>query len=180
MDALEAEKALFEKALAFVLIWEGGFVDNPHDHGGATNKGITQATYDAWRHKIGQPQRTVKEIHDDEARNIYMQQYWAPLKKDMNFPENSAMKMSDYMWIAAFDMAVNSGVYTAELYVRRSMANLLIFLAMRLWFYKQIVVHNPHQIEFLSGWTHRLQGLCNLVGVHWNDVLAREDKLTMP
>lgn len=39
----------FEPALAFVLRWEGGFVDNPADPGGRTNKGITQKVYDAWR-----------------------------------------------------------------------------------------------------------------------------------
>ena len=44
---------LFKKALAFVLKWEGGYVNNPYDKGGATNKGITQNTYNAWLKSCG-------------------------------------------------------------------------------------------------------------------------------
>ena len=40
---------MFERALTFVLRWEGGYVDHPADPGGATNYGVTQRTYDAWR-----------------------------------------------------------------------------------------------------------------------------------
>ena len=38
----------YNDALAFVLRWEGGFVDDPHDHGGRTMKGVTQNVYNAW------------------------------------------------------------------------------------------------------------------------------------
>ena len=39
----------FRAALPFVLRWEGGFVHHPDDPGGATNQGVTQRVYDAWR-----------------------------------------------------------------------------------------------------------------------------------
>ena len=39
---------LFETALLFVLKWEGGYVNNKYDKGGATNYGITQNTYNNW------------------------------------------------------------------------------------------------------------------------------------
>ena len=29
----------------FILRWEGGFVNDPNDSGGATNKGVTIATF---------------------------------------------------------------------------------------------------------------------------------------
>jgi lysozyme family protein len=39
----------FVESLPCVLPWEGGFVNNPNDPGGATNKGATQAVYNSWR-----------------------------------------------------------------------------------------------------------------------------------
>jgi lysozyme family protein len=39
----------FERALAAVLVHEGGYVNHPKDPGGATNKGVTQRVYDDYR-----------------------------------------------------------------------------------------------------------------------------------
>jgi hypothetical protein len=38
----------FDTCLAFTLKEEGGYSDNPADPGGATNMGITLATYRQW------------------------------------------------------------------------------------------------------------------------------------
>ena len=62
---------LFKKALKFVLKWEGGYVNNPNDKGGATNKGITQYTYNNWLKTHGLQPRNVKFITDDEVEQIY-------------------------------------------------------------------------------------------------------------
>ncbi len=37
--------ASVDKLLPFILRWEGGFVNDPADLGGATNKGVTIATW---------------------------------------------------------------------------------------------------------------------------------------
>ena len=34
-----------QKLVPFILSWEGGYVNDPDDVGGATNKGITIATW---------------------------------------------------------------------------------------------------------------------------------------
>ena len=54
----------YDDALAFVLRWEGGFVNDPNDHGGRTNKGVTQRVYDAWRASQGQLAADVAKISD--------------------------------------------------------------------------------------------------------------------
>lgn len=43
--------AKYSAALRQILKFEGGYVDDPVDPGGATNFGITQRTYDSWRRR---------------------------------------------------------------------------------------------------------------------------------
>lgn len=92
--------ASFPAALALVLKSEGGFTDNPADPGGATDDGITQATYDAYRTVQGLPLQSVRLITLDEAGAIYRHEFWDVLKDDA-LPAGV-----DY---AMFDFAVNSG-----------------------------------------------------------------------
>lgn len=93
-------RANFDDALKEVLKHEGGYVNHPKDPGGATNKGITQKTYDAWRKKQKLPTRSVREIERDEVEEIYRHQYWDKVRGD-DLPSGV-----DY---AVFDFAVNSG-----------------------------------------------------------------------
>lgn len=90
----------YERALGLVLQHEGGWSNNPADPGGATMKGVTQAVYDDYRHSIGAPARTVREIEDAELHAIYRSGYWDRIKGD-DLPAGV-----DY---ATFDAAVNSG-----------------------------------------------------------------------
>ena len=46
---------------------EGGYVNHKSDRGGATNKGITQATYSQWRGNHGMAWQDVGRLTTDEA-----------------------------------------------------------------------------------------------------------------
>jgi lysozyme family protein len=102
----------FERALALVLKSEGGFVHNPKDPGGATNCGITQRVYDAWRQREGVRPRPVATIATAEVRAIYRAQYWDACRCDELPPG------IDY---AAFDAAVNSGTVQAVKWLQRAL-----------------------------------------------------------
>ena len=93
----------FDSALSFVLAKEGGFVNDPADPGGATNKGVTQLTYDGYRAKNRLPKRDVRQIQNTEVRDIY-RSIWDSLKCDL-LPAKTAEVL--------FDFAVNSGVSRA-------------------------------------------------------------------
>src|SRR5690554_3243462 len=101
----------FEPALALVLAHEGGYVDHPDDPGGATNKGITQRVYDAWRTSRGRHPRSVAAIRDEEVRAIYREQYWDAVRGD-DLPAGI-----DY---CTFDAAVNSGPAQAARWLQRA------------------------------------------------------------
>ena len=60
-------KSNFERALAVVLRFEGGWSNHPRDPGGATMKGVTQKVYDRWRSKRGEPTQSVRTITEVEA-----------------------------------------------------------------------------------------------------------------
>lgn len=89
-----------EAALKHVLQHEGGYVNHPKDPGGATNRGVTQRVYDAYRDRQGLARRSVRAITADEVADIYKRQYWDAIRGD-DLPSGL-----DY---AVFDYAVNSG-----------------------------------------------------------------------
>ena len=99
----------YSRALALVLKWEGGFSNHPDDPGGATNRGITQAVYDAYRRRLGLSTRSVKLLADDAMRDIYRKQYWLAVHGD---------ELPGGLDYAAFDFAVNSGPGRAIKYLQ--------------------------------------------------------------
>jgi lysozyme family protein len=61
---------VFHNALAFILRWQGGFVDDPDDPGGRTIKGITQKTDNRWRQRHGLGQADVLHIDPEEGEPL--------------------------------------------------------------------------------------------------------------
>lgn len=100
----------FARAYALVLVHEGGYVNHPADPGGATNKGVTQYTYNAYRKSRGLPARSVREITSDELSTIYRTRYWDAVKGDW-LPAGL-----DY---AVYDFGVNSGPRRAIEFLQR-------------------------------------------------------------
>lgn len=90
----------FKPSLTLTLAHEGGFVNHPKDPGGATNKGVTQAVYNAYRRNKGLDERSVRQITAAEINDIYRNQYWNVAGCNL-LPAGL-----DY---AVFDYAVNSG-----------------------------------------------------------------------
>lgn len=99
-------------ALALVLAHEGGYSNHPEDPGGATNRGITQRVYDAYRRSRGLATRSVRHIADDEVEAIYRINYWNLVRAD-ELPAGL-----DY---AVFDFAVNSGVSRAIKFLQKGL-----------------------------------------------------------
>lgn len=105
-------RANFDASLALVLQHEGGYVNHPKDPGGATNRGITQGTYDLWRVDSGLEIRSVKNITPAEVMAIYRARYWNKVRGD-DLPSGL-----DY---CLFDFAVNSGPVRAARYLQEAL-----------------------------------------------------------
>lgn len=89
---------------AIVLQWmgvsEGGYVDHPKDPGGATNFGVTQRAFDAWRKSRGRTAGSVSYLTKAEANAIFVSEYLAPVRFN-DLPSGLDYAMADY--------SVNSG-----------------------------------------------------------------------
>lgn len=174
----------FDACLAFVLRWEGGYVNDPADRGGATNQGITQAVYDEWRTRKGYDRRSVKGIEPGEVSQIYLEQYWKPTR---------CPSLGHPMTLIMFDSAVNHGVNRAVRFLQDTVSASVdgqfgpktmqafddmvqrvgvetiaqTYLARRELFYRAIVQNNPTQNKFMRGWMNRLADLRKATGL-WN------------
>jgi lysozyme family protein len=143
----------FEIALKYSLQFEGGYVNDPDDRGGETNKGITKAVYDDYRKKNSLPIQSVKNISDKEVHDIYYKQYWLAAGCD---------KLSDKLAIVTFDMAINSGVSRAKRYLTLTQ-DPNKYLDLRESFFKKIVQNRPSQKKFLKGWLNRVNNLRKII-----------------
>lgn len=95
-----------EKLFPFILRWEGGFVNDPTDAGGATNMGVTLATFEAYCRKKGYPKPTVerlKVITKEQVFDVFKTLYWNRWKGDEIHSQKIANILVDWLW--------GSGVY---------------------------------------------------------------------
>lgn len=93
--------ANIDKLIPFILKWEGGFVNDPADKGGATNKGVTLATYETYCRKKGYLRPTVerlKNIPDAHWREIVKTMFWDRWLADDIHSQKVANILVDWVW----------------------------------------------------------------------------------
>ncbi|WP_228462891.1 glycosyl hydrolase 108 family protein [Chryseobacterium caseinilyticum] len=89
----------FAKVAPIILRHEGGFVDHKADKGGATNKGITFATWQRYAKEdlnIEPTLDNLKAITDEQATKIYRKRYWEP--KGFCRVEDERVSLMIYDW----------------------------------------------------------------------------------
>jgi len=99
----------FNRAVTATLKYEGGYVNHPSDPGGATNLGVTIATF----RRYIKPSGTIadlKALTVDQAKTVYRRQYWDAV---------SGAELPDGVDFAVFDFGVNSGTSRAIKYLQR-------------------------------------------------------------
>lgn len=99
----------FARSLSLVLKNEGGWSDIAADPGGATQKGITLATYRSFI-KPGGSKADLRAITDEQVATVYREEYWGAL---------NCASLPDGVDFAAMDFGVNSGVGRAARYLQQ-------------------------------------------------------------
>ena len=102
----------FDACLTFTLREEGGYVDDPADPGGATDMGITLATYREWSDNPELGPAQVEDMTDRTARAIYRSLYWNPLRADA---------LTIGVDLSVFNMGVNAGIWRSARLLQRAL-----------------------------------------------------------
>lgn len=165
--------AIFKDFLPILLKCEGGYINDPRDKGGCTNKGITLKTFNKF---YGTPYHRelccgdLRQIKDEQVEHIYKVGYWDKCKADYINSQRIANLL--------VDMAVNSGVKTAVRLMQEIVGitqdgivgnitlnainnlreDLLynLFRQRRIDYYYNLVDKDPKQAVFLRGWLNRI------------------------
>lgn len=131
------QRSDWEKAIDFVLRWEGGYVNHSADPGGETNFGISKNSY---------PDLDIRNLTKEQAVAIYERDYWQ---------RSGADKMSWPLCLIHLDSAVNAGVGKAQKWLAESGGDATKYMALRLDFYTRL---NTWQ-HFGLAWSRRVADL---------------------
>ena len=163
----------------FILKWEGGFINHPNDHGGATNKGVTIAVWKAQGYdKDGDGDIDVSDlklINTDDATKILKSNYWNRWFADKIQSQAVANTLVDWVWgSGAWGIKIPQRILGLKDdgivgYVTLNAVNKAIkedkegFLKKlydaRLKYLKDIVKSNPKLSVFIKGWNNRMNDL---------------------
>ena len=165
-----------KRLVPHILKWEGGFVNDPDDLGGATCKGVTYRTYKLYCSRKKRPIPSVgdlKRITDEEFSLILKEMYWDACRADKIQSQGVANAIVDWAW--------NSGTTTAAKEVQKvlgvkadgiigditlsainSQSPLPLFgkiKAARVKYVERICKSRPENRKFYRGWMNRINDL---------------------
>lgn len=164
-----------KKMIPWIRKWEGGFVNDPIDRGGATNQGVTIATF---RTFYGQQMSVddLKAMTEQMWERIFTVGYWKPWQAD-HIPNQSIAEICvDWGWASGVKTAIRQvqalvGV-DVDGYVGPKTRNAICVATerdprlffnrlkeARLAFVREIVRRNPSQVRFLRGWENRINDI---------------------
>lgn len=91
------------KLAPFILKWEGGFVNDPDDLGGATNMGVTIGAWKSCGYdKDGDGDIDVDDLHllthEDVVNRVLKPHYWDRWKADEIKSQSVANILVDWVW----------------------------------------------------------------------------------
>lgn len=169
--------AKVELLVPYIKKWEGGFVNDPADRGGATNMGVTIST---WRQvgydKDGDGDIDISDLKlitfDDMVNRVLKPHYWNRWKADLIKSQKVANILVDWVWGSGKHGVVIPqrllGVKTDGVVGNKTIEALnaqnpdkffqIVFDA-RKKFLNDITISRPANKRFLKGWLTRLEDI---------------------
>lgn len=169
--------ANIDKLAPFILRWEGGFVNDPVDKGGATNMGVTIGT---WRSvgydKDGDGDIDVDDLHlldkEDVIERVLRPYYWNRWRADEILNQSVANILVDWVWASGthgikrpqriLGVTPDGIVGPKTLAAVNSMDPMELHFRIkndRIKFIDEICQRDPSQERFRKGWMNRINAL---------------------
>ncbi len=158
--------------IRWIKSWEGGFVNDPDDLGGATNQGITIATF----RSVYGSRRTVedlKALSSEQWEHIFRTRFYNRWKADEVADPSVAFFLVDWVWgsgaygirepqkLLGVDVDGIVGPQTLAAVNARDPHTLFAELkACKRAYLERICAARPANRKFLRGWNRRLDSIC--------------------
>jgi lysozyme family protein len=167
----------FEVFLPLVLKFEGGFVDDPVDPGGATNKGITLQTFRGCAQNLLGLEPTLanlKTLSDAQVGVIYRALYWNKTRGDDTASQNLANIVCDFYVNAGGNatrllqtiltgmgqaLTVDGAIGPASVQALQAVDQDEVYRKYkqgRIQYYQDLAAKKPPLAKFLKGWLNRV------------------------
>ena len=167
------------KLVPFILSKEGGYVNDKDDSGGATNFGITLAT---WR-KVGYDKNDdgvinkedIKLLTEDDFHRVFKKNYWDACKADQIKDQSVANLLVDFAYnsgvarvskfiqkivgVTADGIIGNKTINAINNYPRGQRQLFATLRQRRINYLNGIVIANPTQKKFYNGWMNRVNAI---------------------
>lgn len=160
--------------MPFILRWEGGFSDHPADRGGATNRGVTLATFQQF-YGADRTADDLRGMTDAQWLHIFREGYWNRWQADRIASQSLANLLVDWVWASGSHGITRPqrilGVEADGIVGEQTLAALAALAARapeplfhqlkaaRIAFVEGIVRENPSQKVFLRGWKNRIEAI---------------------
>jgi lysozyme family protein len=180
---IRGDMANFDVFLPLLIRFEGGYVDDPVDPGGATNKGITLRTFSECAKNLLGIEPTLdnlKALTDEQAGTIYKALYWSKTHgEDMasqdlanivcDFYVNAGANATKLLQTILIEMGATltvdgvigpgsvqalRGIDQSQVYRRYKQG--------RIKYYENLVQSQPALGKFLKGWLNRVNSFPDL------------------
>jgi len=177
--------ASFDVFFPTLLKHEGGFVNDPADPGGATNKGITMGTFETSAQQylgIAPTLDNLKALTDAQAAKIYKPLYWDKVRGDdiqlqqlanivFDFQVNAGGTASKLLQRVLNDLgaqpalAVDGEIGPGTMAALRAADQSAVYKRYkqgRIDYYQDLVAKRPALGKFLKGWLARVNSFPDL------------------
>jgi lysozyme family protein len=175
--------ATFESYLPTLLLHEGGFVNDPADPGGATNKGVTMKTFRGCAQRllgVAPTLTNLKALTPQQAATVYKELYWKPIRADeirlqelanivfdfyVNAGDNATNLLQNTLNSLGRELVVDGKVGAATMSALAIVDQKEVYRRYKLGraaYYRKLAERDPQLKKFLKGWLNRVNSFPDL------------------